>query len=107
MPLCKSFAPSRAKRLEGGRMKKLVVLLLCAGLALSAAAREKSKPSAARMAVAVAPQPAEDSAVTETATAPASGISALPVGTAVRMKLETPISTMTNKAGDRFAGRIT
>ena len=34
-------------------------------------------------------------------------MSALPVGTAVKMKLETPISTRTNKSGDRFAGRVT
>ena len=31
----------------------------------------------------------------------------LPSGTSVRMKLETPISTQTNKVGDTFAGRVT
>jgi len=31
----------------------------------------------------------------------------LPAGTAVRMKLETPISTTTSKAGDTFSGRVT
>ena len=31
----------------------------------------------------------------------------LPVGTAVKMKLETALSTTTNKAGDQFAGRVT
>lgn len=30
----------------------------------------------------------------------------LPVGTAVKMKLETPLSTTTSKAGDAFAGRV-
>ena len=30
----------------------------------------------------------------------------LPVGTAVRIKLETPLSTSANKPGDRFAGRV-
>src|SRR5512146_148821 len=30
----------------------------------------------------------------------------LPAGTAVRMKLETPLSTSLNKPGDRFAGRV-
>jgi len=30
----------------------------------------------------------------------------LPVGTAVKMKLETPLSTSTSKAGDTFAGRV-
>lgn len=31
----------------------------------------------------------------------------LPVGTTVKMKLETPISTSTTKPGDSFAGRVT
>ncbi len=31
----------------------------------------------------------------------------LPSGTTVHMKLETPISTQTNKVGDTFAGRVT
>jgi hypothetical protein len=31
----------------------------------------------------------------------------LPAGTAVRMKLETPISTTISKAGDTFSGRVT
>lgn len=31
----------------------------------------------------------------------------LPAGTGVRMKLETPISTHTSKAGDVFSGRVT
>src|SRR4029077_9847197 len=30
-----------------------------------------------------------------------------PAGTVVRMKLETALSTSTNKAGDQFAGRVT
>ena len=32
---------------------------------------------------------------------------ALPAGTGVKMKLETPISTATTKVGDSFAGRVT
>lgn len=32
---------------------------------------------------------------------------ALPSGTSVHMKLETPISTQSNKVGDTFAGRVT
>ena len=31
----------------------------------------------------------------------------LPSGTSVHMKLETPISTQTNKVGDTFSGRVT
>ncbi|MGI9103033.1 MAG: hypothetical protein ACR2IF_11385 [Terriglobales bacterium] len=34
-------------------------------------------------------------------------LAALPVGTAVWMKLETQLSTRANKAGDRFSGRVT
>ncbi len=30
----------------------------------------------------------------------------LPVGTAIRMKLETPIDTSSNRSGDTFAGRV-
>ncbi len=83
-------------------MKKLVVLLLCAGLAITAAAKDK-KPSAGRMSVAVAPQPA----AAEPAPAATTDLSALPAGTAVRMKLETPISTRTSSPGERFSGRVT
>lgn len=32
---------------------------------------------------------------------------ALPAGTGVKMKLETPLSTATTKAGDTFSGRVT
>jgi hypothetical protein len=42
---------------------------------------------------------------TSTATATTSQAT-LPVGTAVRMKLETTLSTSINKPGDRFAGRV-
>jgi hypothetical protein len=84
-------------------MKKLLAVLLCAGLAVSAAAKQKSqKPSAARTAAAAAPQP-----VATTTAEPTTGLSALPAGTAVRMKLETPISTRTSSPGQRFSGRIT
>jgi len=34
-------------------------------------------------------------------------VSTLPVGTPVRMKLETPLSTSTSSKGDSFSGRIT
>ena len=91
-------------------MKKLVVLLLCLGLTGAAVAQEptaQAKPSAAI----VAPQQGNNAPAPSQAAAPAENAVAqplqLPVGTAVRMKLETPISTQTNKAGDRFAGRVT
>jgi hypothetical protein len=41
------------------------------------------------------------------ATAIAQTATSLPAGTGVKMKLETTLSTMTSKAGDNFAGRVT
>lgn len=83
-------------------MKRILLPLLLT-LAISAAA-QTAKPSArvSHSATAtVAAAPANQSAVTS------SDDLALPVGTPVYMKLETPISTRTNKMGDRFAGRVT
>ncbi len=73
-------------------MKKLFVLLLTVAL----------------MATAIAAQ--EATTRTEEPTAPAASAEtglALPAGTAVKMKLETPLSTYRNRAGDTFAGRVT
>jgi hypothetical protein len=39
--------------------------------------------------------------------AAAVAVASLPSGTAVKMKLETPISTHSSKVGDTFAGRVT
>jgi len=78
-------------------MKKLVALLV---LAVAAGAVAQTKPSAAvpaghkRQSMPLAqPQSSPDA-------------TALPVGTAIRMKLETPLSTTTNKFGDHFGGRV-
>lgn len=76
-------------------MKKLLTLLLCVGIAVPLAAQVSEKP----LAEAIAPA--------ASATTSMDLMSALPAGTAVKMKLETPISTRTNKSGDRFAGRVT
>lgn len=38
---------------------------------------------------------------------PAATALSLPSGTGIKMKLETPLSTQTSKAGDTFAGRVT
>jgi hypothetical protein len=81
-------------------MKKALAMLLCVGMATSIAAQSE-KPSAADTTA--RPDLAAVSPVSTTA----EPMAALPVGTAVKMKLETPISTRTNKAGDRFAGRVT
>ena len=94
-------------------MKKLLLVLPLA-LAIAASA-QTSKPSAATV------RPLSETTRTEmqqqaitiaqpTGTAlsqPESNDLALPEGTPVYMKLETPISTRTNKVGDRFAGRVT
>ncbi len=90
-----------------------VVLGIVAAVALAQATQQDSprlKPSAARSAAqpathntasAVLPAPAEEVAAMPTTAA------TLPVGTTVRMKLETMLSTSTSKANDEFAGRVT
>jgi hypothetical protein len=90
-------------------MKKYSVLLLALAMPIASAAQTTwSKPSAAR-ATAPAEErdapPARQSPATHNV-APASPL-ALPVGTAVKMKLETALSTRTNKPGDKFSGRVT
>ncbi len=68
------------------------------------AAQPEQRPTAAQPHAAAAesatPQPATTASVTDPAVL-------LPVGTTVRMKLETILSTMTSKRGDTFAGRVT
>ncbi len=93
-------------------MKKLLLLLTVA----LAASAQNSKPSAAsvrplstgtttemQQQAATIAQPAPAATVRR----PETNEFALPEGTPVYMKLETPISTRTNKPGDRFAGRVT
>ncbi len=90
-------------------MKKLV-LLLCAAMAVSAAAQtgasEHAKPSAATLRT-HSDTPHAAAANAPLVAQPAVTQNAIPPGTAVYMKLETPLSTFGNKAGDRFAGRVT
>lgn len=81
-------------------MKKLVLLPLALALAASA---QIAKPSAGVVSHRAANQPAE----TGTTSRPETSELALPQGTPVYMKLETALSTRTNKPGDRFAGRVT
>jgi hypothetical protein len=84
-------------------MKKLL-LMLPLTLALAASA-QNSKPSAAAV------RPLSSYPVTEpqsqATTKTTTSDFGLPEGTPVYIKLETPISTRTNKVGDRFAGRVT
>ncbi|MBZ5629539.1 MAG: hypothetical protein LAO06_11815 [Acidobacteriia bacterium] len=89
-------------------MKKALALLLCVAMAALAAAQTE-KPSAARtrdQAPAVATETPDLAAISPAASG-VEPMAALPVGTTVKMKLVTPISTRTNKAGDRFSGRVT
>jgi hypothetical protein len=81
-------------------MKKVVAVLALA-IALGAVAQEKpsaavpaSSHSHARASKALAQPPSSADATS------------LPIGTAIRMKLETPLSTTTNKFGDHFGGRV-
>ncbi len=81
-------------------MKPFITLLLFAALAAASAQDKTSAP--AMMARAAAP------ASLAAAPVPSTGsFTALPAGTMLTMKLETAISTRTNRAGDRFSGRVT
>ncbi len=81
-------------------MRKFV-LLLCLAATLSLTAQ--TKPSAGTGKSGSSTARAAENARPSVARA---GDVALPPGTAVYMKLETPISTRTNSRGDRFAGRV-
>src|SRR5690242_9916501 len=78
---------------KGACMKKyaVVVAALLVGSAIA-----QTKPSAAQAAP--APKLASTSSM--------DGYS-LPIGTFIRMKLETPLSSATSQRGDRFGGRVT
>ena len=92
-------------------MKRLFLLLPLA-LAVAASA-QNSKPSAATIRPLDSYPKAEmQQEAAELSQAPATARIAtndlaLPEGTPVYMKLETAISTRSNKPGDRFAGRVT
>ncbi len=90
-------------------MKKLIALLVCAGLTLSVGAQTtKAKPSAAHRSPTTSTQTTDEASPgTTTTSTQAAELPALPVGTAVRMKLETALHTGLNKPGDQFSGRVT
>jgi len=81
-------------------MKKIVVMLTLA-FAIGAVAQEKTS-------AAIPADGHKHSKTQKTLAQPAAApdATALPVGTAIRMKLETPLSTTTNKYGDHFGGRV-
>lgn len=72
-------------------MKKSAIFVLLAALATASAQTQEPAIGSGSMTVNVVP----------------AGAPALPSGTEVRMKLETPISTASNKVGDSFVGRVT
>ena len=67
---------------------------------------QQQKPSAARTATPQTQATEAAPQLTTPAETPAAAL-ALPMGTAVKMKLETILSTVATKAGDPFAGRVT
>ncbi len=73
-------------------MKKLLLISVCL-LLVGAAVAQKQPASLAAAKVAASAAPANQPA-------------ALPIGTAVKMKLDTPLSTSRNAPGDVFSGRI-
>lgn len=96
-----------------GKLSVVVSAMMLLSVVLLAQTQGDSKlqkPSAAKHIQAkTAPVPIQTADVeTEEAVATAAEhpLPALPIGTAVKMRLETALSTTTNKAGDRFAGRV-
>ncbi|HWR15380.1 MAG TPA: hypothetical protein VN577_11150 [Terriglobales bacterium] len=83
-------------------MKKYAALLTLA-LVSGAMAQQQiadNKPSAA------VPHKSQTTQQALTPTARSNGEWALPVGTAIKMKLETTLASFTSKRGDRFGGRV-
>lgn len=87
-------------------LRRGTALTALLAFSLSALAQQQ-KPSAAKAAP--EQQEAQSAQQQPTLTQPAAAQPAnlaLPMGTAVKMKLETILSTIANKAGDPFAGRV-
>jgi len=80
-------------------MKKFVVLVVVA-LAGTLAAQQATPPSTAKPSATASPQLSKPEVLGQNEMA-------LPIGTAIRMKLETPLSTNATTKGDRFGGRVT
>lgn len=96
-------------------MKNLVagILVVFSFVAASSAQQAKPSPStplasAPELKQPVKSQPATSTPAggTPTASAPANMAATLPVGTPVRMKLETALSTSSTVSGDTFSGRV-
>ncbi len=92
-------------------LRKVTAMTALLAFNLSAMAQQQ-KPSAAKAAPEQREEVTQPQQQSPTLTQPAPAQQgaqnlALPMGTAVKMKLETILSTIANKAGDPFAGRVT
>jgi hypothetical protein len=89
-------------------MKKCILaasFLLLLSFSLSAQ-QAKPSPSTPRVATPELKETAKPASATSPSSGNATATPTLPIGTAVRMKLETPLYSASTKAGDNFAGRI-
>lgn len=84
------------------RKSVLVVSVISLLAITSSAQQEKPSPSKSQANAAELKQPVKPAAPSGLAAA----VSTLPVGTPVRMKLETPLATSSTQAGDTFSGRV-
>jgi hypothetical protein len=85
-------------------MKKSVII--CAGLLLAISSfAQQSKPSPAKPASST-PELKERPKAEAPAAAANATSATLPVGTPIRMRLETALSTSSNASGDTFSGRV-
>ena len=88
-------------------LRKLTAITALLAFNMSAMAQQQ-KPSAAKAAPEQQEAAQQQPALTQPTQAQAAPQNlALPMGTAVKMKLETILSTIANKTGDPFAGRVT
>lgn len=91
-------------------MKKLVagILILFLFVVASSAQKAKPSPSTPLSSTPELKQPAKTQPATSTpaAGAPATTAAMLPIGTPVRIKLETELSTSSTASGDTFSGRV-
>src|SRR5438552_4002228 len=89
-------------------MKKCILtasFLLLSSFSLSAQ-QAKPSPATPKVATPELKETAKPANATFQSSGNAVSTPTLPVGTAVRMKLETPLYSASTKAGDNFAGRI-
>jgi hypothetical protein len=87
-------------------MQKYQVLVLSLVSLGAFAQQAKPSPEQALAQAPIATAELKTPAMPDTSGGRVAPASALPVGTAIRMKLETPLYTGSTKAGDTFSGRV-